>query len=580
MRWFFASLPSRVRSLGDVTIGHIDTYLEAEARRGWSRGSLHALGSSIRSFFRYAAQQGWCSSSVALGIDLPRLYALGDVPRAPTIDEVNKLLEASSAGNDLVTIRDHAILSLLIHYGLRRGEVERLTLDDIDWIAETLHVMRPKLRRPQCYPLWAPVGEAILRYLRQARPRCAQRAVFLTMKAPHRPLSGASISAMVAMRLTRAGREAEPGRRPLSAPCLRGPAHGCWLHLEADRRPSRPSQHEQHPHLYEDRHAGPASGGGVGPGGVAMSTTSTIAAYIQHNRNLGKRFVAEEAILLAFSRSVGKAPLHGIHPAMITRFVNRDGASVETIARKRRVLVGFFRYAVTRCGLEASPMPSFERKRGAASFTPYIFSEAELKRLLAAAPAASGPRSEIDADTLRTFVLLLYGAGLRRGEARRLKVSDVDLPRSLLHIRGTKFFKTRIVPISARLSAVLKAFVASPAHRETAVSLLFCKCDGTPLTNSAIGAAFRRLREIADIKRDGGARNQPRLHDLRHTAAVHRVTSWYRVGADLNDLLPKLATYLGHKDLSGTQRYLTMTEELLAEASRRFEAFAQGGRHD
>ena len=220
MRWFFASLPSRVRSLGDVTIGQIDTYLEGEARRGWSRGSLHALGSSLRSFFRYAAQQGWCSSSVALGIDLPRLYALGDVPKAPTIDEVNKLLEASSAGSDLVTIRDHAILSLLIHYGLRRGEVERLTLDDIDWITETLHVMRPKLRRPQCYPLWAPVGEAILRYLRQARPRCAQRAVFLTIKAPYRPLSGASISAMVAMRLTQQGVKLSR----VGAHCLR---HAC-----------------------------------------------------------------------------------------------------------------------------------------------------------------------------------------------------------------------------------------------------------------------------------------------------------------------------------------------------------------
>jgi|SRR6266446_5668732 site-specific recombinase XerD len=220
MRWFFASLPSRVRSLGDVTIGQIDTYLEGEARRGWSRGSLHALGSSLRSFFRYAAQQGWCSSSVALGIDLPRLYALGDVPKAPTIDEVNKLLEASSAGNDLVTIRDHAILSLLIHYGLRRGEVERLTLDHIDWITETLHVTRPKLRRPQCYPLWAPVGEAILRYLRQARPRCAQRAVFLTIKAPYRPLSGASISAMVAMRLTQQGVKLSR----VGAHCLR---HAC-----------------------------------------------------------------------------------------------------------------------------------------------------------------------------------------------------------------------------------------------------------------------------------------------------------------------------------------------------------------
>ena len=220
MRWFFASLPSRIRSLGDVTIGQIDAYLEGEARRGWGRGSLHALGSSLRSFFRYAAQQGWCSSSLALGIDLPRLYALGDVPKAPTVDEVNRLLEASSAGNDIVTIRDHAILSLLIHYGLRRGEVERLRLDDIDWVAETLHVTRPKLRRPQCYPLSACVGDAILRYLREGRPRCAQRAVFLTIKAPFRPLSGASISAMVRMRLTRQG--VKLGQ--IGAHCLR---HSC-----------------------------------------------------------------------------------------------------------------------------------------------------------------------------------------------------------------------------------------------------------------------------------------------------------------------------------------------------------------
>ena len=179
-------------------------------------------------------------------------------------------------------------------------------------------------------------------------------------------------------------------------------------------------------------------------------------------------------------------------------------------------------------------------------------------------------------------MLLLYGAGLRRGEARRLKVEDVDLPRSLLHIRGTKFFKTRLVPLSTSLSAVIRSFVAKHRARPSkdGGELLFCKTDGTPLTDSAIGAAFRRLRVIAGIKREGSARNQPRLHDLRHSAAVHRVTSWYRTGADLNDLLPKLATYLGHKDLSGTQRYLTMTEELLAEASRRFEAFAQGGRPD
>jgi len=85
MHLFFASLPLRVRSLGDVTISQIDAYLEGEAQRGWRRSSLHALGSSLRCFFRYAAQQGWCVASLALGIDLPRRYVLGDVPRAPQL---------------------------------------------------------------------------------------------------------------------------------------------------------------------------------------------------------------------------------------------------------------------------------------------------------------------------------------------------------------------------------------------------------------------------------------------------------------------------------------------------------------
>jgi site-specific recombinase XerD len=224
MQWFFASLSSRVQSLGAVTVGQIDAFLEGEAHRGWTRSSLHALGSSLRSFFRYAAQQGWCGPSLALGIDLPRLYGLEDVPKAPTIDEVSQLLDATAIGNDPVTIRDHALLSLLIHYGLRRGEVERLTLDDIDWVAETLHVTRPKLRRPQCYPLSVPVGEAILRYIREARPRCSHRAVFLTIKAPFRPLSGASISAMVRMRLAKQGVKLSR----IGAHCLR---HACASQL-------------------------------------------------------------------------------------------------------------------------------------------------------------------------------------------------------------------------------------------------------------------------------------------------------------------------------------------------------------
>jgi site-specific recombinase XerD len=224
MHRFVTVLPTRIQSLDGVTLDDIDAFLQSEARRGWSRSSLHALGSSLRCFLRYAAYRGWCRSDLAEGIDLPRLYALEDIPRAPTANEVGRLLEATGFDDDPVKIRDHAVLSLLIYYGLRRGEVERLTLDDVDWAVEKIHITRPKLRRSQYYPLAIPVGDAILRYLQQARPRCSHRALFLTIKAPFRPLSGASISAMVRVRLTQQGVNLDR----LGAHCLR---HACASRL-------------------------------------------------------------------------------------------------------------------------------------------------------------------------------------------------------------------------------------------------------------------------------------------------------------------------------------------------------------
>lgn len=313
-----------------------------------------------------------------------------------------------------------------------------------------------------------------------------------------------------------------------------------------------------------------------------MNLEDIIASYMTQQRSLGKRYLAEATILAAFRTSVGGVPVGDIRPEMISRFVDGGATGPETRNKKYRVLSGLFFFAVTRHYLHKSPMPKRARKRVYSSYVPYIYSDAELKRLLAAIPAATArPQSAIDADTLRTFLLLLYGAGLRRGEAMRLKITDVDLPQSLIHVRGTKFFKSRIVPLSDSLTTVIRTFMGRPGNHYSACreSRLFSSLNGTALSNTGLGVAFRRSCVIAGIRRDGGPRNQPRMHDLRHSAAVHRVTAWYRSDADLNDLLPKLATYLGHVGLSGTQRYLTMTQDLLAEAGARFEAFAGGHHH-
>ncbi len=100
---------------------------------------------------------------------------------------------------------------------------------------------------------------------------------------------------------------------------------------------------------------------------------------------------------------------------------------------------------------------------------------------------------------------------------------------------------------------------------------------GKRLSRAAAEYTFRHLCNQAGVRRDDHSRYQPRLHDLRHAFAVTRLVSWYREGADVQRLLPQLATYLGHVHIAATQHYLTMTPELLREASLRFEHFALGG---
>jgi site-specific recombinase XerD len=314
-----------------------------------------------------------------------------------------------------------------------------------------------------------------------------------------------------------------------------------------------------------------------------MNLSSVVSIYIAHKRALGCRFQTEGAVLKAFIKAVGDTPIAEIKPSsLIQTFLDGRGPPTEYWAKKYHVLTGLYRFAIARGLVSGSPLPKRIPLLTDPAFVPYIYSQAELKRLLCAVPAACAGRVPIDGDVYRTLLLLLYGAGLRISEALNLTMADVDLIEATLRVRETKFFKTRIVPLGADLTKVLIAYAGkqnaeTPASQDTP---LFCFKDGRRLSKSAAEGAFRRLRACAGVAREGGGRRQPRLHDLRHSAAVHRLIAWYRSGADLQDLLPKLSTYLGHVDLSATQRYLTMTPELLREASMRFERYALEAKDD
>jgi integrase len=312
-----------------------------------------------------------------------------------------------------------------------------------------------------------------------------------------------------------------------------------------------------------------------------MKLLALIADYLAFRRALGYRLVGDAFILHAFCKSMGGESLSALTADRVRAYLHHGAVSQETVAKRHRALSGFYRYLAGRHGIHLPPLPTAP-KSVATGFVPYIYSHEELKRLLQAAPVAcQNPLALFDAGTLRTVLLLLYGAGLRLGEAVRLNVGDVDLAEAVLTVRQTKFHKTRLVPLGQDLTGMLIDYRKHCDRRRAPDPdcPFFRLRNGERIKQSTTERTFRLLRTIAQVSRTGGPRQQPRLHDLRHTAAVHRLVAWYRCDEDLQYLLPRLATYLGHKDLSGTQHYLTLTPPLLREASKRFERYAGGCRH-
>lgn len=310
-----------------------------------------------------------------------------------------------------------------------------------------------------------------------------------------------------------------------------------------------------------------------------MTITQLITQYVTFRRATGELFQTNASILKAFCHSVGELEVTAVCAAHINSFLNGAGSITSSWHVKHNALLGFYRYAISRGYVASSPLPTVLPKRPP-PFVPYIYSQDELHRLLVATAAYQKNRSKLEPETVRALLLLLYGAGLRLSEALSLTLADVDLAESLLTIRDTKFYKTRFVPLGAQLTQAMTRYAArrkQAAHSQSDDAPFLVYRTGARLNLWSIEDVFQRVRACAGIRRTDDARYQPRLHDLRHTFAVHRLIAWYRTGADVQKLLPLLSTYMGHAYLSATQVYLTMTPELLQEANLRFERYALSG---
>ena len=189
---FLAWYWPQARAFADVTIQDVDDFLAAKGRATWSRRSVAVAVQALRAFFRYAEHARHCRTGIAAAITGPRLYDLETLPSGPAWADVEAII-TGLATDRAVDIRRVAALLLFATYGFREGEVAGLTLDDLDWEHEVIRIRRAKRHDVQTYPLSKEAGVALLRYITEVRPRGRWREVFLTLKAPHRPISRAGL---------------------------------------------------------------------------------------------------------------------------------------------------------------------------------------------------------------------------------------------------------------------------------------------------------------------------------------------------------------------------------------------------
>ena len=303
--------------------------------------------------------------------------------------------------------------------------------------------------------------------------------------------------------------------------------------------------------------------------------------YAAFRKALGERFAVNGRYVKAFCRVMGSdIDISEVSPDKVNAFLDGNGQLTTTWQVRHNALLGFYRYAVSRGFVRESPLPLTIPKLSSA-FRPHIYSVDELWRILNSAESCRRPRSDLDSSVLRTLILLMYGAALRTTEALSLKIGDVDLDEAVLTIRDSKFFKSRLVPVGLKTVRILTDYSDHRNSRRSGPDdLFFVGRNSKAIPIHMFERAFIQIRKHAGLRREGGSRCQPRLHDLRHTSAVHRLIRWYREGKDVQKLLPQLSVYMGHANLAATQVYLSMTSDLLHEASQRFERYAMQERRN
>lgn len=295
---------------------------------------------------------------------------------------------------------------------------------------------------------------------------------------------------------------------------------------------------------------------------------SELTEYLAVRRALGYQLAETERQLNAF---VAHLDENGIDIVTVDAAVAWATATPRGGPGFRRLTMvrGFARYLQALDPIHQVP-PTGMLPARAARRVPHLYSGADIAALMAAA-------SELDppgwAATVHTMIGLFWATGMRPSEVLRLNIADFDLDAGSITVWHSKFNKSRLVPLHPTTSAALARY--RDGVDTTTATALFVGVDGQRVRYQRLNAAFVALVDEAGIRTTDGRRPKG-LYDVRHSFAVRTVTGWYRDGLDVQAMLPRLSTYMGHVEPASTYWYLSAAPELMALAADRLEANTTG----
>lgn len=297
-----------------------------------------------------------------------------------------------------------------------------------------------------------------------------------------------------------------------------------------------------------------------------------LVRFVSEKQATGYKYKTGSVYLRDFDRFLTQTwqDAEGLPKHVVDRWTTKRPNESENTHYNRASILRQFSAFLCRQGIPAYVPPPDTGRHNAYGFEPRIFTREEIQRIFAELDSWPSShqfplRNVVMAEIFRT----LYGCGLRLGEALNLRLRDVDLVEGILTIRHAKCDKDRLVPVAPHLLVRLKAFAEHLGVRNPD-AYFFPGPDGQRVTHGCVYKLFRNILWKIGIPHVG--RNHgPRVHDLRHAFAVHRLLQWYEEGVDLNAMMPRLSMYLGHSGMAGTQRYLHMIPALLSQITKRME---------